>query len=224
MKYVKMLGLAAVAAAALMAIVGSSTASATVLCAAEPTNGNPATKGTVCPTNFAYIAGTEIHAVLDPGTGPAKLTTAFKNIECEESTVSGSTENEGSAAETVKGKVATLTFGKCNCEVKVLEEGGKQKAGTLEVHWIPDTFNGTLTSNGAEVTANCSTIFGTVHCIYVTENTDLGTLTGGNPATMDIESANIPRLSTSGLCAETAKWDAKYEVTSPKPLYVADHT
>jgi len=240
MKYVKMLGLAAAAVAALMAFVGASTASATVLCKVEGEKGATGLTGTTCPAEKAYPKGTEIHAVLDPGTGPAKLTTAFKNIECEESTVSGKTSNEGSATETVTGSVEVLTFGKCNCEVNVI------KKGTLEVHWInvldknengeviaeTGGHNGTLTSNGAEVTAQCNTIFGAVHCIYVTENTDLGTATASGknekgeatPATMDIESANIPRLATSGLCAETAKWDAKYEVTSPKPLYVAAHT
>jgi hypothetical protein len=218
MKYVKMLGLAAVAAAALMAFVGASTASATVLCNVEPTEGSSnATKGTVCPSGHA-MEGVAIHAVLDPGTGAAKLTTAFKNIECNKSTVEGTTGAEGDATHTVSGTISTLTFEECNCTVTVL------KKGTLEVHWIADTFNGTLTSSGAEVTASCSTIFGTVHCIYATNATDLGVATGGNPATMDIESADIPRLPTSGLCDESANWDAKYEVTSPKPLYVAAHT
>jgi len=196
MKYVKMLGLAAVTAMALMAFVGAGTASATTL-----TGEGGAVLG----------SGSSIHAVLDPGTGPAKLTTAFKNIECEESTVSGKTTNETGAS--VSGNVETLTFGKCNCEVKVISKG------TLSITYTSGS-NGSLSSNGAEVTAQCSTIFGNVHCIYVTENTGLGTLTGGTTATMDIESANIPRLSTSALCAETAKWDAKYSVDSPDTLKV----
>jgi hypothetical protein len=216
MKYVKMLGLAAVAAAALMAFVGASTASATVLC---KNNSNT----TTCSEK--YGVGTEIHAVLDAGN-VAKLTTSFKNIECTESTVAGKIENAGSSTTTVSGNITVtepepgktvpeLTFGGCNCTVAVL------KAGSLEIHQIAGTDNGTLTSSNAEVTASCSTIFGTVHCIYATNATDLGTLTGGNPATLDIESQNIPRLTTNALCDESANWDAKYEVTSPKPLFVA---
>jgi hypothetical protein len=222
MKYVKMLGLAAVAAAALMAFVGASTASATVLCAAEPTNGNPATKGTVCPTNLAYLAGTEIHAVNE---GNLVLTTGseFTEITCKKGTVLGDTENEGSATETVKGKITKLTWEECStpngaCTVTTV------KPGTLEVHWIPDTFNGTLTANGQEITSSCASIFGTIHCIYVAAEEDLGTVTGGNPATADFESTPINIVSTSGLCPSGPKWDAKYEITSPKPLYVADHT
>jgi hypothetical protein len=222
MKYVKILGLAAVAAAALMAFVGASTASATVLCKTEGIKNGTQTTGTTCPSGWAFEG--EIHAVFEPTVAlpKAKLTTAFKNIECEESTVTGKTTNEGSATETVDGKVEVLTFGKCNCEVVVI------KTGTLELHWIENSHNGTLTSNGAEVTAQCESVFGPVHCIYVTENTDLGTLTGsattGGTATMDIESANIPRLKTDPLCAETAKWDAKYKVTTPDALNVTGHT
>jgi hypothetical protein len=217
MKYVKTLGLAAVMAMALMAFAGATTASATVLCGVEPTEGSPATKGTVCPAGQAYGSGTQVHVVLKPGT-IGRFTTTFKTIECEETTATGATSNEGSASETVQGTVEVLTLGKCNCEVKVL------KKGTMEVHWNADSFNGTLTSSGAELTVICSTILGNIHCIYVTENTNNGTLTGGSPAFADVQEAEIPRLVTSGFCAEKAKWDATYEVTSPTPLYVAAHT
>src|SRR6478752_1498045 len=114
MKYAKTLGLAAVAAAALMVFLGASTASATVLCATEPVEGSPATKGTVCPANFAYPAGTEFHAVLDPGT-VSKTTSETFNSECKKSTIKGKTENEGSATETVGITVEALTFEECNC-------------------------------------------------------------------------------------------------------------
>jgi len=104
MKYVKMLGLAAVAAAALMAFVGASTASATVLC---KTAGTGSPTGTTCPANQAYPAGTAITAV---NKGTVKLDTTFKTIECSGSEVKGSTSNEGSATETVTGPEGTLTF------------------------------------------------------------------------------------------------------------------
>jgi hypothetical protein len=209
MKYVKMLGLAAVAAAALMAFVGASTASATVLCKSAG--------GTTCPAGEAYGANTTIHAV---NTGTVKLDTSFKTIECTGSTVQGETENEGSATETVKGKTGgTLTFTGCNCTVTVLN------AGTLEIHWIEGGSNGTVTSSGSETTTSCKTIFGTVHCIYVTNGTHVGTLTGGNPATLSA-SATIPvdAEHSNGLCPQESKWTANYEVTSPTPLFVTGHT
>jgi hypothetical protein len=206
MKYVKMLALAAVAAAALMAFVGAGTASATELTCTNP----PGTK-VVCPV------GTEIHAVNEESV---VLTTEFLNITCSSSTVGGKITNAGSPTETVKGSVETLTFTTCNCPVTVL------KTGTLEVHTTKENEpnnNGTLTSSGAEVTVNCSTIFGTVHCIYTTNNTDLGDLTGstttGSTATIDT-TAEIPRAATSSLCSSIAIWHAKYSVTTPDWLDV----
>jgi len=220
MKYVKMLGLAAVAAAALMAFVGASTASATVLC---KTTGTGSPTGTTCPANQAYPAGTEIHAVNEGNavlTGPE--TTVL--ITCTISTVKGSTENEGSNTETVKGPIEKLTFENCGAGVTVTV----LKPGKLEVHWIEGTHDGTLTSSGAEVTTVTPSIFGNVHCIYTTTNSDIGKLTHSstdtNAATMEAEHAPLQQLSTSGLCPSQAFWDAKYEVTTPKPLFVAGHT
>ena len=198
MKYVKMLGLAAVAAMALMAVVASS-ASATEL---------------TSPAGTRVKTGTEVKA---ENEGTVTLTTSFLNIECTKSTVAGKTTNESGA--TINGTIEAknLTWGGCNCEVKTLA-GGELSIESLK------NGNGTLRSNGAEVTSQCNTIFGAVHCIYKTNATDLGTLTGsgntGSTATMDIESANIPRLATSAICAEKANWDAKYLVTSPDPLLV----
>jgi len=215
MKYVKMLGLAAVAAAALMAFVGASSASATVLCKTTPT-GTPAT----CPPGQAYEAGTEIHAV---NVGTVKLDTTFKNVECSGSTVKGFTTNEGGPTETVDGNEvgAALTFTGCNCTVNVL------KPGTLEIHWIEGTHNGTLTSNEAEVTVSCSTVFGTVHCIYATTNDSIGDLTASATSTSAAifhSTAVINKKPTNALCSEESTWTATYEVTSPKPLYVAKET
>jgi hypothetical protein len=215
MKYVKMLGLAAVAAAALMAFVGASTASATVLCKVQG-EGSGASTGTTCPANQAYGAGTKIKASLVSGT-KAKLKTEFKTIECEESSVEGETSSEGGAGESITGPEGKLSFGKCNCEVKVF------KAGTLSTSWISGTHNGTLTSTGSETTTTCNTIFGSVHCIYVTENDDLGTLTGGTMAKLDAN-ASIPRLPTNGLCSAEANWTAEYTVTAPEPLWVTGET
>ena len=207
MKYVKMLGLAAVAVAALMAFVGASSASASVLCKTTPPSG-------ICPANQAYPAGTEIHAV---NQEKVVLHAEFGTLECEESTVSGTTEKEGSATETVKGNVTVLTFAKCNCEVKVL------KNGSLEIHAEDDDGNGTLTANGQEVTTTCSTIFGNVHCIYVTENSNLGTVKGGNPAVFT-GTPTISRKPTNALCSPQATWTANYKITSPTPLWVATST
>ena len=202
MKYVKMLGLAAIAAAALMAFVGASTASATVLC---KNNSNT----TTCSEPWGAVT------VKAEQTKTIKLDTTFKTVECGKSTIEGPA-SAGSSTTTVSGPIeaSKLTWGECNCTVNTI------KGGTLEVHSVAGTDNGTLTSNGAEVTVSCSTIFGNVHCIYVTENDDMGTLVGGNPATFE-GSVSVRRLPTSGLCSEEATWTPAYKVTAPAPLFVS---
>jgi hypothetical protein len=222
MKYVKILGLVVVAAAALMVFIGASTASATVLCK-TPGTGTPV--GTTCPGNQAYPAGTEIHMISESNV---VLTTGseFTEITCKSGTLKGTLENEGSATETVKGDSASasdLSWGECStpngkCTVTTVA------AGTLEVHWIEGSHNGTVTVSNLQVTSNCASIFGTIHCIFVPETGHFGVLTGGAPATLDIEEAPFKPVATSSLCPETPKLDAKYLVTTPNPLYVTGHT
>jgi hypothetical protein len=206
MKHLKMLCLAAVAAAALIPSIASAT---------ELTS----------PAGTRLPVGTTIHAVNE---GTVVLTTSFKNIECKESTILATTTNEtGSriAANIFVDQEGALTHPEftlksCNCEVKVL------KGGSIEIDGFFGGGNGTFISSGWEVTASCSTIFGTVHCLYstnITGNT-LGTLTGstttGATATLDIEGRDIPRLATSALCAEKAAFDAKYQVDNPDTLII----
>jgi hypothetical protein len=222
MKYVKMLCLAAVAAAALMAFVGASTASATVLCS-EPGTGSPT--GTTCSASQAYKTGQAIQGVSE---GNLVLTTGseFTEITCKTGTVEGTLENEGSATETVivdSAKASDISWGECStpngaCTVTTVA------AGTLEMHWIEGTHNGTLTGNGTIVTSNCASVFGNIHCEYEAASEDLGTLTGGNPATADFESTPINLRATSALCPSVPKWDAKYEIAALAPVYVTGHT
>jgi hypothetical protein len=202
MKHFKMLGLAIVAAAALMALVGAGTASATGLCKNNETT-------SYC--NEPYGAGTEIASRLVAET-KWKLKTEPQTVECSKSTISGKTENAGEG-EAVKEPLTALTFSECNCTVSVL------KTGSLKFESIAGTNNGTMKLEGNEITTLCSTIFGNVHCIYGAESIDLGTLTGGNPAKADSLGA-VPRLTTSFLCSSEAIWEASYEITAPKPLYV----
>ncbi len=214
MKCVKTLGPLAVASVGLMAFVGATSASATVLCKTEI---NP--DGT-CPAGWAVGANEEIHAVSE--TEKPTLTTNFKTLTCDESTMGWTPDSEGDATHTVKGPVSALTFtGSCTCTVVVL------KSGTLELHAIGSTGNGTLTSNGIELTAQCSSLFGAVHCLYVTENDDLGTVTGskatGGTATLDI-TFELKRAKTTKegtFCDEEAIWHAKYKVTNRDTLNVS---
>ena len=216
MKYVKILGLAAVAAMALMAFLGASTASATVLCKTTPVTG-------VCPEGWDYPKETVIHASLEKETSAELWRSNEKNEEielvdtCTASTVEGITTNTGGSAETVKGPITALTWGEPG--TACTRPTTTSVPGSLEVHAIGDTHNGTLTGSGSSV--QVETVFG--KCTYGTgENLDLGIVTGGSMATIDIDAkVTLVKDDGIGICPKTTRWTAKYTVTNPEPLYVA---
>ena len=192
MKYLKMLGLLAVAVAALMAFAG--TASATSV--TTTTGGAAAT-----PTIHAVSIG---HAILHGSLG---------TVECN-STVEGKVESHGSGV-AASGKISTLHFTSCTGSNTVTSP--VSKTGSLAVTWTSG-HNGTLTSTGAEVIVTSHNLGGT--CIYTTNGTTLGTVTGGATAKLDI-SATISRTGgTAGIfCGSTGTWSGTYETT--EALYVA---
>lgn len=208
MKYIKMLGLAVVAAAALMALVGVGSASATVLC-----TGTPAA-ATDCEPTFKKLTEKEVLDATAEDSLLLKTGGGTTIATCTVGTVKGTINpgETGSTSSTVVGTIEKggLTFSSCSTTVATLNEG------TLEVHHIAGTDNGTVTSSGAEVTIK----FLGVSCIFKTSKTDVGTLTGGNPATFDI-SATIPS-ETGGFCPASGIWSGHYKVTTPSgTLHVA---
>jgi hypothetical protein len=179
MKYVKMLGLLAVAAAAPMAFAGTTSATLT-----DGSGGSPST----------------LHASSE---GSVALTGTL-SVTCEESTVGGTvTTNDANEA---SGSIETLTFEKCDDDtVEVLAKG------TLKVTDDSIGNDGTLSSTGAEVTIVTHRPFvGTLHCIYKTSNTDLGTVNGGTPATINIPSISLERVSTSFGCGSHSTFEGSY--------------
>jgi hypothetical protein len=194
MKHLKMFGLAAMAAMALLGLVAAS-ASATALYSGATKLG----------------AGTEIKSSL---TGTATLTTTEGTVldTCAGGEVNGKTSNAGGAAETVKGKVEKtgVTWSSCTFTTDTLE------GGELEIHWT-SLLKGLLKGIRFKVTINTG-IFGS--CVFTLgTGTTLGELTGSTTtnAVMDI---NAVATRESGLCPSTAKWVGTYKVTSPSPLHV----
>jgi hypothetical protein len=206
MNNLKILGLAAVAAAALTAFLGASTASATVICKTKPTAG-------VCPEGWDYLAGTKGKASLAAGTSAALQDTSGNVlITCTASTVEGTSENTGGATSTVKSTLTSLTWGGCSNTVDTINPGRG------ELHWIPGTNNGTLTTIETAVTVN---IFG-VSCTYGTgSGTDMGTTVGGNPGSLTVNTA-IPRIAGGFLCPATTRFSAEYVATEPTAAWVAE--
>jgi hypothetical protein len=194
MKYIKMLGLLAVAAAALMAFPG--TASATEI--TSSTGSTP----TINATNVGQL---ELH-------GPVG------SVICQKSTVAGTITSHG-AGQPATGPISTLNFTECNEHVTVV------KRGWLVIHVASSTGNGTLVSEGAEVTVVQTTIFGDVHCIYATgTGVHLGSITGAASGTGHAVlnmSGSVPRVVTSGLCgSEPSEWTGSYKVNHPTGFQV----
>jgi hypothetical protein len=205
MKYLKALGLAAVAAMVLTALIGAGSASATVLC-------KTALKEGCAASGWDYPTGTEIDISLvgttsTSGTGGELLDT------CTEGTNRGTTTNTGGSNETVDWNLLEFFSKSCTHTTDTIANG------SLEVHWISGGTNGTVTVKGTQAT---KIIPGGVSCTYGAgaEGTDLGTLTGGNPATLHVETA-LPKLAGSFLCPGDVVWNGSYVVTSPQPLYVS---
>lgn len=194
MRTLRLLGLAALTIL-VVALCGGS-ASATVFCKTNTT-----------PCSSQVTTGTKVEMALS-GVSAMK---AIATDECKSSEWSWKAESAGGSSSTVSGKVEPLKFSSCSCETKVL------KNGEVEAHWVSGTMNGTLTSKSAEITSNCSGL----DCVYGTgAGTSIGTLTGGEPAKLDV-SATLAKIS-GALCPSTATWTATYEVKTPKPLYVAE--
>jgi hypothetical protein len=203
MKYVKILGLAAVAAMALMAFVGASTASATVLC-----------HTTTTPCTEKWKTGTEPRFVVRPGTAGIWTDTSGNVVaKCPEGELRGTITNAGSSTETVKTSVepSGFTWPKVEgCISTVTVEGG-----TLEIHAISGTDNGTVTVSGFKITIYVQA-FG-VSCFYGFSTSDLGTLTGNGSgsAILDINTLFFKKEG-SVLCPTDLKWTEEF--TQEKPV------
>jgi hypothetical protein len=193
MKHLKMLGLAAVAAMALMAVVGAGTASATTLYV-----GGVAQNKSVSITATLSAAST---AVLKDEGGTTTDT-------CNTSEVKGATEGTFTGASTVGGAVKNLAFGGCSHTTKVLANG------SLKID-----ASGNVTSSSAEVTV-VSTVFGISAVCKTGAGTKVGTLNGTNDptkhATMTIDATNSLDCGILG----NSSWTGSYTVTSPTGLNV----
>lgn len=189
------------AVTAALAFIGAGAASATVLCNEAATECASYEKGAVVDasltetTTFSTTGGT----VLD---------------ECTFGMVEGRTSNAGGTSETVNEAIAELPWESCTNTTDTTNKG------ELEIHWISGTNNGTVTGKNVSVTLN--TAFGS--CTYGTGTAlDLGTLTGGSPATIDVNTI-LAKQAGGFACPSEVKWSAHYKAASPEPLYVGSNS
>lgn len=195
MKYIKALGLLAVAAAALMVFAGGAWATSLTSSTGET------------PT----LTATSPHPVWHNQSLGTETT-------CTESTLEATVESHG-AGQAVRGKLSKVTFGSGGVQgvcgsthYKVLT------FGSLSIVGASATGNGTVSFTGTELTTQNTSIG--ISCIYKTSSTHIGTLTGGVPAVLTIESALIPRTGHSFFCGSHSQWTGQYTITHPSPLTV----
>jgi len=210
MRFIKLLGLAAVAAMALMAFVGAGTASAATTCKTKPNAANE------CPAGWHYPAGTMGHLTLKAGTSADLQNTSGETIvTCTASTVTTHSLNTGGAGIPIVKVITEIIWGTPTTPCTATTD--TTVLGELEVE-ATSGGNGTVSGKGTKVTVS---IFG-VSCVYGTgTGTPLGTVIGGEPATAEIN-AVVNKQEGGFLCPPTTRWKATYVITEPKPLWFAN--
>lgn len=156
--------------------------------------------GTV--TKSTIGAESEGHITID-------LVSGLPKIQCT-STLSAALESQGEGKDAV-GSLTTLWFPTCTNGWHMTAFLG----GKLNFQWTSG-YDGTVVWTGGTFEA---TRLGVI-CRYKTENTLLGTITGGWPATIDIE-AKLPFDGGSPFCGEQAySLTGSFKLSGPSPLYV----
>lgn len=192
MKYVKTLG-------PIVAVVGLMAAFASAASATVTTETTPGVFGKY--SGDIHSASTTAHFQLGGYT-----------VICGNSTLAV-TSVEGSTS----GAVGPLEFTNCTPDtVTVLKKGGI----------VTDSATNTVTSTGAEVTVLLHrSLLGfpaTIHCIFVTEQSAIGTLTEGANPKIEVSVTELQLVKTDSVCGEgkTAGWVGSYPISTPKPLIV----
>jgi len=218
MKHLKIIGLAAIAAMALMAFASS--ASADVLCKTAPN------KAGECETAVGdYASGT----VFTSESTNSKLTVEgglVSSITCEKSNVSLKNTSTGSntSGTAVTGEVTLVKWTNCKSNSGTSCTVSESSGYTGTVKATNDTGAGTVTVNGSKTTLVDCTAFGlNFKCTYKPTAAGLDlTLTGGNPASI-VATEQPLTLEAGGFgCGTGAKWDATYNLTGTnQALWVA---
>lgn len=198
MKQLKLFVLAVAAVLGFAAFAGAGTSQATVLCTTAD-NG----------CTMTYSLGTPIDLSLKTGTTMAlKNTSGSLEATCSGGTIKGKVGAETASATPVG--LSEWSWSSCTTTTSTVA------VGSLEVDLIKGTHNGTVTGKGTEWKF---TLAG-VECTFGTgTGTDLGTLTSGAGAVLDVN-AVVNKTAGNFLCPSTVVLEAQFVVTEPHALYV----
>ena len=198
MKHTKALGLAALAVVVATALIGTTSAQATVLCKTNAGAECGAEKWGVGTTMNAQLEIAELFTLRSTGGGV--------EVECKQSAFQVVIENAGSATTTVVGKVAggSITWGVCSATTTTVS------GGEIEFHWINATNNATVTGKGISVKFEG----GGLTCIYGfgAGMIDIGTFTGGLVPRIDLKAVVTKQAGSSFLCQTDQIMEGEYEI------------
>ncbi len=201
MKYLKILGLAAVAAAALMAFVGASSASADVLCEENNTPECGAGK------QITHIEASQV------GTGTLNTTGGATLAKCSGASMTAE-DTEGSATHEPGGPVSFINWSGCNTTVDTISPGHL----SIETTVVEGVHHDTVVSSGGTVTIE---LFG-ISCEYTTgTGTSLGDLSTGEPAILNIN-AVVLKDGGGGLCPGSGVWQATMQITNHTGVWLSE--
>jgi hypothetical protein len=193
MKFLRMLGLATMAAATLAVSPGP--ASASVFTSGEATY----TGFVSANSGFGYI-------VIHSENAPIPFT-----VECNSNFPAANISEHG-ASVTARMSLGFLNFNSCTNGVTVQSVN----TGSMEFH-ATGGGNGTVTWNNVEVVAHVPLGF---KCIYLMSSTDVGTFTGGTSPTIDLASPTMLRTGGSAFCGTGGFLTGQYKIWSPTSLYL----
>jgi len=208
MKHRKMMGLATAASMALMGLLGVSSASATVLCETSVTQN--------CGAAWSWANGHVLETSLVSGTSTKIRDPIFGTTlnTCTRSTMFTIFTN-GSSSSTPSGTTLN-SFSGCTKSVTEATDG------TVEVHSIAGSDNGTVTAAGFAFTFEDP--FGNLCAYGFNHATDIGNFvpSGGDDGVLSINKTIelVPSHSEEG-CVSAAIWTATYTQTSATDLYVS---
>lgn len=206
MKYAKMLGLAAIAAMALMAVIGAGTASAKVC----STSG----KGASCGGSHGSVYTGNVVAKLTEGK-TATLTSGFITVKCSSSEAAGEITN----GETGTGNISKLAFSSCTsglgaCTASTTASSSNKWPATVAVTTAP---NGKMTVTGVKGEFTCAG----VTCIYAAESATAEVR--GSDTAPEIVATSVPLTKQAGsnaLCSSTATWSGEYLISTPSSIFI----
>jgi hypothetical protein len=205
MRYTKLIGLTSLAALVLFALWGGGSAAASVACKVDTHFYTAYT----CPAAQLWPANTVITTTLEGSSTVKNGSTTLSS--CTGGKFTSTIVNAGSSTSTVTGSNTTVDLESCTSSIHT------ENLGSFEIHHISGTADGTVTTSGMVIG---NTVFGT-NCLYETgSGKDLGTLSGGSPASLSINASLNESEPRKFICPDTATWTAKWIATSPKPLYM----